>query len=40
MLDREDYTPQFKNKYEDHIIEIKFDNDEIVEYEEEEDKEE
>lgn len=40
MLGREDYVPQFKSKYEDYVIESTFNNDEIIEYEEEEKKEE
>lgn len=40
MLSNEDYVPQSKNKYENYVIESTFNNDEIIEYDEEEEKQE
>ncbi len=40
MFSNEDYVPQTKNKYEDYVIESTLNDDEVVEYDEEEEKQE
>lgn len=39
MLDHEDYVPKSKNKFDEYVVETKFEED-IIEYDEEDEKEE